>query len=270
MSDLTYAEKKKLEDMFGMETGYVLGFSDRTFREFVHDSTGKDLYDQAGTYRQGSGSKANRLRAFWHKEDNHLVGKLLGDLLDHCRKGCRQDELVLFEECRQIAERLRQGAPVADLSALVPSSADRDFDTVAAAAKGAIDNNEPQSGVDRLHTFMMFFVRRLCTERGIPYDRDTPLHSLFGGYVKQLREAGQIESEMASRILRSCTSTLDAFNDVRNHKSLAHANRILNYDEALFIYNHVCSTVRYVQALERKHAQPSPQAQRPTWLRQAP
>ena len=41
---------------------------------------------------------------------------------------------------------------------------------------------------------------------------------------------------MTLRILRSSISILDAFNDVRNNRSLAHDNAILNYDEALLIF----------------------------------
>src|ERR1051325_8418637 len=62
------------------------------------------------------------------------------------------------------------------------------------------------------------------------------LHSLFGEYVKRLKEHGHLESEMTARILKSSISTLEAFNDVRNNQSLAHDNPILNYDEALLIF----------------------------------
>ena len=80
MSDLTFVEKRKFEQFLGMSSGYVLDFSNRTFAEFVLDSTGRDIFD--ARYKYASGSKANRLRAFWQKEDNALVGKLMNDLLD--------------------------------------------------------------------------------------------------------------------------------------------------------------------------------------------
>ena len=80
MSDLSYMEKHKFEKLFGMGTGYVWNFSDRTFREFVMDSTGLDIEDER--YQYSSGSKANRLRAFWQKEENAVVGKLMKDMLD--------------------------------------------------------------------------------------------------------------------------------------------------------------------------------------------
>ena len=80
MSNLTKSEKRKLERVLGMENGYVIDFSNRTLEEFVFESTGKEIYDEK--YELNSGSKANRLRAFWGIESNYFVGKLLGDIFD--------------------------------------------------------------------------------------------------------------------------------------------------------------------------------------------
>jgi hypothetical protein len=99
MSDLTFAEKRKFEKLLGMGTGYVLNYSNRTFAEFVTDSTGCDIYDSR--YDNGSGSKANRLRAFWKKEDNHLVGKLMTDMFDDIDEPSPD-----IETCRLIVKRL--------------------------------------------------------------------------------------------------------------------------------------------------------------------
>lgn len=62
MSDLTNIEKRKFETLFGMGSGYVLDFSNRTFDEFVIDSTGFSIFEEK--YNSGSGSKANRLRTY--------------------------------------------------------------------------------------------------------------------------------------------------------------------------------------------------------------
>jgi hypothetical protein len=101
MSNLTSLEKRKLEQFLGMETGYVLNFSNRSFAELVRDSTGHDIFDTR--YDYGSGSKANRLRAFWQKEENCVVGKLMSDILDYSEaKGAQ------YEVCRLIVARLLQ------------------------------------------------------------------------------------------------------------------------------------------------------------------
>jgi len=57
---------------------------------------------------------------------------------------------------------------------------------------------------------------------------------------------------MTERILKSSISVLEAFNDVRNNKSFAHDNPVLNYDESLLIFNNVTSTLGFVRAIEAK------------------
>jgi hypothetical protein len=99
MSDLTYTEKDKFEQLLGMASGYVLDFTNRTFAEFILDSTGRDIYNPR--YNNASGSKAHRLRMFWKKEDNRVVGKLMGDLLDFLGESGPRVEI-----CRLIVARL--------------------------------------------------------------------------------------------------------------------------------------------------------------------
>jgi hypothetical protein len=250
MSDLSFNERSKLESQFEMGGGYVLDFSNRTFREFVVESTGRDIYDPK--YSTLGSSKANHLRAFWKTEPNHVVGKLIADLLEYCSPPGGQPVDPVFEACHKIAQKLQQGAPVEEFDALVPDGAGRDFEVVARAVRDAIERNELEAGLDRLHTFVLKFMRVVCAERGIDTGRDKPLHSLVGEYVKRLREAGLIESEMTERILKSSIGTMEAFNHVRNEQSLAHDNPILNYDESLLIFNHVCSAIRFIKALEAR------------------
>ncbi|GAA5167513.1 abortive infection family protein [Viridibacterium curvum] len=260
MSDLTSSEKRKLERLFGMGSGYVLDFSNRTFAEFIEESVRRDIYD--ARYEHGSGSKANRLRGFWSLESNPIVGKLIGDLIEYGKDlNAFKNDGSLPDECLKIVARLRQANPVADIDALSATVDERDFETVANHIRDIIEKNEPEAGLDRLHTFIIKFVRTLCAEHGITVARDKPLHSRFGEYVKRLRDSGQLESEMTARILKSAISVLEAFNDVRNNQSLAHDNPILNYDESLLIFNHVASSVRFIQTLEdrRKRAMPNPE-----------
>ena len=256
MSNITFPEKTRFEKLFEMKSGYVLDFYKSTFQEFVADSVGKDIFDEK--YNKASGLKANRLRAFWAEEPNHIVGKLLSDLLDHYVAECRSDgQEDLLADCRRIASHLLQSGPVDDAAAFSPLTDDRDFELVARAVRDSIDRNEPELGLDRLHTFVVRFMRGLCAQRGIATERDKPLHSLVGEYVKQLRSAGQLESEMTERILKSSISVLESFNRVRNDQSLAHDNPVLNHNESLLIFNHIASSVRFLVVLEQELSQTS-------------
>ncbi|MBU2551101.1 MAG: abortive infection family protein [Proteobacteria bacterium] len=251
MSDLTFNEKRKLERLFQMGDGYVLDFSNRTFTEFVAESTGRDIY--GSRYDYASGSKANRLRSFWKQESNYLVGKMITDMLEYCRP--TEDDPArysLFKECERIADRLSKDFPVEGIEAITPEGTEKGFEVLAREVRGYIERNEPEAGLDRLHTFVIKLIRTLAEKRGVKTDRSKPLHSIFGEYVKSLRSAGLIESEMTERILRTSISIMEAFNRVRNEESLAHDNPILNYDESLLIFNHVCSAIRFIRALEKR------------------
>src|SRR5580704_3194303 len=104
MSSLTFLERRKLEELLGMGSGYVLDFSNRTFTEMILESTGKHIYSEC--YDNASGSKANRLRAFWKVEPDAVVGKLMGDMLEYCDK-----TKPLVQDCKLIVARLLGKTP---------------------------------------------------------------------------------------------------------------------------------------------------------------
>lgn len=262
MADLTNMEKRQFERLLGMGGGYVLDFSNRTFAEFVVDATGRDRYD--AKYDNGS-SKANRLRGFWAAESNRVVGKLMADMLEYSRTTVGgNDDPALREQCERTVARLLQDNPVQEFDALVAIGNERDFEVVAKAVRDAIDRNELEAGLDRLHTFVIKYVRSVCEAQGILVDRDKSLHSLFGEFIKYLKQGGHLESEMTVRILKSSISTLEAFNDVRNNQSLAHDNPILGYEEALLIFNHVAASVRFLRSVDAAARERERSAAEPT------
>jgi hypothetical protein len=80
LSGLTHIEKQKLERELGMGSGYVLDFSNRIFEEFFREVVGVHIYDSR--YHLGSGSKANRMRAFWWLATDEQLRSLLRGLLE--------------------------------------------------------------------------------------------------------------------------------------------------------------------------------------------
>jgi len=243
-----------------MNSGYVIDFSNRTFEQFVLEHTGVEIYDEK--YNYGSGSKANRLRAFWDKEPNFLVAKFLEQLLNYWASTNKINRLVpesnpkaeYYDACLKILERLKKDSPIENIDVIMPNSDDETFSLLAKSIRESIENNEPAGALDRLHTFVVKHIRELSEKHSISYDKKVPLHSLFGGYVKFLKENNLIESEMTERILKSSISVLEAFNGVRNNQSFAHDNPILNDNESVLIFNNISNTIRFINAIEKKIA----------------
>lgn len=109
MSNLSSVERRDLEEFLGMKDGYVLDFKNPWFQDFVKENTGIDIYEEK--YEVNGGSKAKRLRAFWHQEPNNTVGKLIFALLEYKRSNYSKfspSEQVLFDKCSKISQRLIQ------------------------------------------------------------------------------------------------------------------------------------------------------------------
>ena len=184
MADLTSIEKLRLERLFGMGSGYVLDFSNRTFDEFILDNTRVNIYEEKFSY--SSGSKANRLRAFWDKESNYLVGKLLLAMLEYWKtqnqlynREVKTQENEIYAECVKIAERLKQDTLVENIDILQTDTDDQDFNLLAKILREALEKNQPETALDRLHTYVFKYARQLCEKHNILTNKDEPLHSVL-------------------------------------------------------------------------------------------
>lgn len=111
MANLSTVDKQVLEKLFNMSTGYVLKFTDRTFAEFFRDDLKVEIYDKKYSY--GSGSKANRLRAYWIIASDSNVANSILKLVEYIRTQIAIGDLnsedypmTRINACIQIAEKL--------------------------------------------------------------------------------------------------------------------------------------------------------------------
>jgi hypothetical protein len=263
MAELKLRERLKIESFLQMKDGYVLSFSNRTFQEFIIESVGIDIYDQK--YSDAGESKARRLRTFWLKESNYTVGKLLKDLIIYWNEsipdGHLFDTSVVndMEFCDNISKKMMADVGVQEIDAIRGSDNDKDISLLAKAIRESIEKNEPELALDRLHTYVFKMIRNLCKEHSINIDKSESLNAVFGKYVKHLVDKKMIDSLMSEKILKYSISILDAFNDVRNNKTFAHPNSLLNYDESHLIVNNVTKSVNFIQKIEQRN-KPKPEA----------
>jgi len=117
MSSLKVIEKRVLEDLLEMANGYVLDFSNNSFRQFFRETVNIDIY--APKYGSRKDSKARRLRAFWETEPDALVGKVLAGLLEvwqyNAARNGQTDDSPQYKQAAAIVARLtgKQPDPVA-------------------------------------------------------------------------------------------------------------------------------------------------------------
>lgn len=107
MSSLTDIEKRYFEKLLGMQSGYVLDYSDATFGEFFNRHK---VNIHGPKYQTYGTSKAKKMRAFWEQEPDALVGKVLEELLEAYEADCslnnRDADAGVLEKSRAIVARL--------------------------------------------------------------------------------------------------------------------------------------------------------------------
>ncbi len=257
MAELHYKEKFLIEKLFEMPSGYVMDFSNRTFEEFIYESIRINIYDDKYFYE--SGSKANRLRGFFSEEPSYKVGELLTALLDYWHTKAiakeygfdfEKDENI-YRECLKIASRLKEETIVEEIDVIKDIEDDRDFSLLAKSIRESINKNEPEVALDRLHTYFMKFIRQLCVNHKIEIKKEESLNAVFGKYVKFIVVNEKIESEMTERILKYSIHVIEAFNDIRNNRSFAHDNQILNYSESILIFNNITNSIKFIETIEK-------------------
>lgn len=80
MANIKESDKRILESLLGMQSGYVLDFSNSTFYQFFWNNFKINI--DLPKYSSYGDSKAKRLRAFWDIEDNQIVGEVLIELIE--------------------------------------------------------------------------------------------------------------------------------------------------------------------------------------------
>lgn len=245
MSNLTFIEQRNFEKLFDMQTWYVINFSNNTFANFVIDSIWIDIY--AWEYQ----SKANLLRKIIHEESDFKVWKLLLDLVEYFEIEYWNQEslnITLINKCKEIALNLKNNSDISELN-IENIDKDKTLDLLLDEIKNSKDKENPEIVLDRLHTLAVKYTRKLSEKYNIETEWKS-LNALFWLYIKELEKKWVIESDITLLIVKSNIGILEKFNYIRNNKSLAHDNDILNSNESTFIINNIINLLHFIEKIE--------------------
>ncbi len=248
---------RMLDNVLQMGEGYVLDFSHKTMAEFFEDELNININDSK--YRVEGTSKAKRLRFFIRNEDPRLVVSTLKALWkyktqpvfdSYINDYVVQDFGERKEEYFAFISRIEGFANIPSTSAIAAFQNEETLSELVASINRDINANKPATALDRLHTYCVKKLKFLITQYGGDYKKDEPLHSLMGKYIKLLNSSKCL-NDMSIRILKSSISILEKFNNVRNHASLAHDNTIVNQEEAIYIFESVSATLKFIRSIEK-------------------
>lgn len=261
VSNIEAKTKLILEELFDMNSGYVMNLSSTKFSDLIYDVTRIKIYDEKYNFR--SGSKANRLRSLWNIESNQNVAAINLTLLGYWEQQFRlsnPDEEKFYryynlkvDAAKQLTLLSKDTRTNFNTSILESIKTEKDFQLLKNDIQRTLDNNEPQLALDRTHTLLVTYFRKLCTKHGIVYNEKETVDNLFSKYINHFNKLEYFESDMSIKILRLPSQALEKYNNVRNNKSFAHSNNILKYSESNLIIEFVFLVLKFVVNLEEQY-----------------
>jgi hypothetical protein len=252
MVSLPRADRMCVEQLLGMGSGYVMDLSNREFSEIFRSEVGVDI-DVAEFADLGT-SKANRLRSFFEKSDARNLAAVLRGMWEHRElRGWTPGEIVeprpaeVRARFMAVVDRLERQAGVSDTDALGAFVDGATLEQLIEAINRDVAAGRHSASLDRLHTYCMKRFMHLLDVVGVECRREEPLQSRVGKYFGWVRENTQ-PSGMTNQILKNSMGILQQFNDVRNNRSFAHDNDVVDADEARLIFETVVAILRFVES----------------------
>lgn len=251
-------ERDNLESVLGMELGYVLDFSDRTFDDFFYEKIGIDPQENSSLFSGRGTSKAKRLRAFIERGTPSTVAKLLREMWEYRESWEFAPHVNDAEKARELyfstIARIEGRSDAIDSSAIEAFEPNETLEELVASIRRDLDAKKPQAGIDRLHTYCMKrFASLVRKHGGGECGKDDPLHSRVARYVKLLRNQRDLTA-MSEKIVKSSISVFEAMSPIRNDRSFAHDNpELVEMEEARFIFDSVTAFLRYSKAIDGRY-----------------
>ncbi|MCB1676957.1 MAG: abortive infection family protein [Halioglobus sp.] len=248
-------ERESLERALGMESGYVLNFSDRTFDDFFFETVNIDPSANSTLFNGRGTSKAKRLRSFIERAPSGMVAKVLRELWEYRDAEASYAVLRGEDQIRKLyystVARFEGQTDQIDTSSIEAFEPNETLEELVASIRRDLDAKKPQTALDRLHTYCMKrFAALIRKHGGADCGKDDPLHSRVGKYVKLLQQHHNL-TPLSERIVKSSISIFEAMNPIRNDQSLAHDNETLvGMDEARFIFDSITAFLRFSKAVD--------------------
>lgn len=245
-----------VEEYIGTNAGYLNGFSYRIHDNFYPHYC--DLDVDVGAYRaRGMTTRGAFIQILKESKPRDQAKIIRGTFEmfpppeafsdDDARK-----KLSLYKRLVAVAERLE-----ADGQVETPEIS-QTSEVVLEALKDAevlLEKRGPRSAVDRAHTALHGYLKKLCADRKVAVMEDATLTSLFKILREQFPEfSGAVPHDVeARRVFGSLATALDSLNTIRNRGTLAHPNELLlDVPEAMLYINLSRAVLAYVERRKKK------------------
>ena len=262
MGVLSFIEKQTVCRLFGISDGYIFKFwSDRgnynknITQQLILESCGIDIYKDK-PYKDLSQQKC--VEKIWNDCSPQVVANLLSALSDYFCFAMGTDfwsdeDGYDYRQVEEIIKRLKSTPTVS-----LPAQETTDLKLILSDIEANVQAGKPELVIDRLHTFATKYIWEICQkhniavadEKGDHYSLDTLVARLKGWYERE----NYFESEFCVVAIRNTINIFAKYNDLRNNKSAAHPNQLLQKAEAEYAVKIVADTLMFIDSIEKSKA----------------
>ncbi|MGY3451942.1 abortive infection family protein [Bradyrhizobium sp. USDA 4353] len=234
MPNIKRSDMRLIDEVFGMGSGYVLDFSNRTFSDFFEDEFGINIYEEK--YQGRGTSKANHLRSFIEIEDGFTVGKALRKLFDY-----RTTILVARGSAEALADTVQSrffdvvaqveaGFAPPVLGSLSDAAQILNFDTVTRDLDRALASAkaDPEDAVTAACSTVESVCRSILIELGAGLPEKKDIKGLFAAVRKPLglgtdrADLDPLIADDVRKVLNGLATVVEGIGSLRTHGGDAH------------------------------------------------
>jgi len=249
MSDLKSADVQEILRYIRKKTkkgpGYIWDFNDTTFQEFIEGCTGCNI--DSDKYKSKGTSKEKRLRQFLILEENSRVILLLEELLDY---GTRRNLLLktYIPELNKIIKRLKKYEKTLQVKESAIKNK-KEEEMLLKEIKEKISKYQYEFAIDRIHTLLKYKFEAIFKTMNKQVKGET-LDSITGELNNILRTNEVFKEKTTFSILSATKKIMKDFDDARNNKTYAHANTIMEKNEAEFLCTYMIDYYNFISKID--------------------
>jgi hypothetical protein len=233
---------KLVEDYIGTNGGYLSHFTYSKHDRFYHAYCNLDV--DVPAYRQkGHTTRTAFIQILKDSQPRDQARIIRGvfKMLPPPRQAHddkSENRIRVHQELLELATRLEAdgevAAPVIEVTSEVVFVALKDAETL-------LRDRGAKSAVDRAHTALHGYLKKVCIDRSVVVPSDASITVLFKAIREQFHEFKDsvAHDSEAKRLFGSMATALDSLNTIRNRGTLAHPNDLLLEEAEAMLYINV-------------------------------
>lgn len=251
MSDLKSSDIQEIMRYIRKKTtkgpGYVWDFNDITFQEFIEGCTGCDIDEEK--YKGKGTSKEKRFRQFLIIEENSRVILLLEEIVDY---GIRRNLLLktYVPKINKIIKELKKYEKTIEIKESTIKNK-KEEEILLKEIKEKISKFQYEFAIDRLHTLLKYKYEAIFKSINREIKGET-LDAISGELNNILRINNVFKEKTTFSILSATKKIMKDFDDARNNKTYAHANTIMEKNEAEFLCTYLIYYYNFISKIDFK------------------